>query len=303
MYAVNPIPVNKSSVAADRAFIGSAPHHASTAATASTAVTMHRVTVCTVSPQTSPAFESHASPGLLSQLSPSEPPVLGHRGTPRRLSWDRLADCNLSISHRPRRGPPPAPPAAMGHTRVMPSSAASAPYTWDDFVALEEDDPRELIDGELVEVEVPGWKHEKIVAALCFFLRTWAEAGRGGHVIASGYKLRISDRRGVMPDVQFYRQGNDVSVDQDSGLVRGRPDLVVEVVSPSSQRYDRVIKLRWYAQLGIPEYWLVDGAARTIERLVLRDGAYVIAASLAEDEIFRPESFDGLEIPLSKLWG
>jgi Uma2 family endonuclease len=105
-----------------------------------------------------------------------------------------------------------------------------------------------------------------------------------------------------MPDVQFYRRGNEVSLDQDSGLVRGRPDLVVEVVSPSSQRYDRVTKLRWYAQLGIPEYWLVDAAARTLERLVLRDGAYVIAASLAEDETFRPQSFEGLEIPLAKLW-
>ncbi len=190
----------------------------------------------------------------------------------------------------------------MGHTRIMPSSAAAAPYTWDDFVALGEDDPRELIDGQLVEVEVPGLKHESIVAALCFFLRTWAEAGHGGRAVASGYKIRVSERRGVMPDVQFYRRGNEVSLDQDSGLVRGRPDLVVEVVSPSSQRYDRVTKLRWYAQLGIPEYWLVDAAARTLERLVLRDGAYVIAASLAEDETFRPQSFEGLEIPLAKLW-
>ena len=184
----------------------------------------------------------------------------------------------------------------------MTSSAASAPYTWDDFIALEEDDPRELIDGELVEVEVPGSKHEEIVATLCFFLRTWVEAGHGGRVLASGYKVRISDRRGVMPDVQYYRRGNEALVGQDAGLVRGRPDLVVEIVSPSRQRYDRVTKLRWYAQLGVPEYWLVDGAAKTLERLVLREGTYAIAASLAEDETFRPESFDGLEIPLSKLW-
>ena len=190
----------------------------------------------------------------------------------------------------------------MGHTRVMPSSAASAPYTWDDFVALEEDDLRELIDGELVEVEVPKWNHEQIVGMLCFFLVAWARGGRGGRLAPSGYKLRISDRRGVMPDVQFYRKGNDAPLDQQNGLVTGRPDLVVEIVSPSSQRYDRVTKLRWYAQLGIPEYWLIDGAARTLERLVLRDGTYAIAMSLAEDETFRPESFDGLEIPLSELW-
>jgi Uma2 family endonuclease len=94
----------------------------------------------------------------------------------------------------------------MGHTPHMPSSAAAAPYTWDDFVALDEDDPRELIDGELVEVEVPRGKHERIVSLLCFFLEAWANTGPGGRAYASGYKLRVSDRRGLMPDVQFYRK-------------------------------------------------------------------------------------------------
>jgi Uma2 family endonuclease len=184
----------------------------------------------------------------------------------------------------------------------MPSSAASAPFTWDDFVALEEDDPRELIDGELVEVEVPTWSHEKVVGWLVFFLRAWAEGGRGGHVVPSGYKVRVSDRRGVMPDVQFYRRDNDIAAEQQAGLIRGRPDLVVEVISPSSTRYDRVTKLRYYAQLGIPEYWMVDPGARTVERLVLADASYVIAGSCSDSEPFRPASFDGLEIPLAKLW-
>ena len=51
----------------------------------------------------------------------------------------------------------------------MASRSATAPnagYTWDDFIALEEDDLRELIDGELVEVEVPTGRHEQIVIAL-----------------------------------------------------------------------------------------------------------------------------------------
>jgi Uma2 family endonuclease len=190
----------------------------------------------------------------------------------------------------------------MGHTPGMPSSSASAPYTWDDFVALEEDDLRELIDGELVEVEVPTWSHEVITGWLVFFLRAWAEAAHGGCVVASGYKVRISDRRGVMPDVQFYRAGNEAGAEQPDGLARGRPDLVVEVVSPSSARYDRVTKLRWYAQLGVPEYWLVDPSARTLERLLLQGGTYVIAAALADTETFRADTFEGLEIPLAKLW-
>jgi Uma2 family endonuclease len=105
-----------------------------------------------------------------------------------------------------------------------------------------------------------------------------------------------------MPDVQFYRRGNDAVRDQEQGLVRGRPDLVVEVVSASSRRFDRVKKLRWYAQLGVPEYWLVDPETRTLERLVLQDGAYVIADALEGDETFRPEGFEGLVIPLARLW-
>jgi Uma2 family endonuclease len=185
----------------------------------------------------------------------------------------------------------------------MPAHAAKASYTWDDFLELEEDDRRELIDGELVEVEVPTRTHEEIVALLVYYVTAWVMAGRGGHVLASGYKVRIGERRGVMPDVQFFRRGNGPSPEHEKGLASGHPDLAVEVISPSSQRYDRVTKLRWYAQIGVPEYWLVDGNARTLEQLVLRDGAYVIAASLEGDETFRPESFEGMEIPLARLWG
>jgi Uma2 family endonuclease len=105
-----------------------------------------------------------------------------------------------------------------------------------------------------------------------------------------------------MPDVQFYRRENDVAAEQQAGLARGRPDLVVEVISPCSTRYDRVTKLRYYAQLGIPEYWMIDPQARTVERLVLGDGSYVIAGSCSDSETFQPPSFDGLEIPLAKLW-
>ncbi len=192
----------------------------------------------------------------------------------------------------------------MPHTPLMTEAQTSTgPYTWDDFVALEEDDLRELIDGELVEVEVPTNDHEHIVLRIGGALAAWIDAGHGGRAVASGYKVRVTNRRGVMPDVQYFCADNDAWREQQQGLVRGRPDLVVEIVSPSSGRYDRVKKLRWYARLGIPEYWLIDSADRTLERLVLRDGMYAIAESLADDETFRPPSFDGLEIPLSKLWG
>jgi Uma2 family endonuclease len=179
---------------------------------------------------------------------------------------------------------------------------SEGPYTWEDFITLDEDDLRELIDGHLVEVEVPTKAHERIAFLIAFFLEGWAQARDAGMTLGAGYKIRISKKRGVMPDVQFYRKGN-YPRGQEHGLVEGKPDLAVEISSPSSVRYDRVKKMRWYAQIGVPEYWIADPATRSICRLVLHDGKYTIADAVDDDDIvFAPASFEGLEIPLAKLW-
>jgi Uma2 family endonuclease len=190
--------------------------------------------------------------------------------------------------------------AAMPHPGLVES--ASGPYTWDDFIRLDEDDLRELIDGQLVEVEVPKLPHGHAVATLVSILYAWAGQRSAGRVLPSGYKISISKKRGVMPDVQFYRADNPAPAGQDDGLEQGRPDLVIEVVSPTSRRYDRVTKLAWYAALGVPEYWIVDPEERTLERLTLAAEHYVIADALEGDALFRPPSFEGLELPLRKLW-
>ena len=182
-----------------------------------------------------------------------------------------------------------------------PTAEPRRRHRWRDFVGLPEDDLRELIDGELVEVEVPGPEHEQIVATLIFHLQSWVRPRAAGRVLGSGYKLRLSDHRGVMPDVQLL--SNQTWSDRGAqGLERGRPELVIEVLSPSSRRHDRVTKLRWYAELGVPEYWIVDPEACTLERLTLHEGRYLIAQAGTGEDVFRPSSFEGLEIPLGELW-
>ena len=172
--------------------------------------------------------------------------------------------------------------------------------TWSDFVELDEDDRRELVDGCLMEGDVPTKTHERIVATLIALLTQWCWARGMGDVLASGYKVRIDERRGVMPDVQLYRDGLPEA--QEKGLESGHPDLVIEVISPTSRSRDSVRKLHDYASIGVPEYWLVDPEARTLERLVLRDGLYSIVEALEGDATFAPDAFGGLEIPLERLW-
>jgi Uma2 family endonuclease len=175
------------------------------------------------------------------------------------------------------------------------------PYTWKDFIELDEDDPRELLDGRLVEIEVPTWGHDRIVTVVIAVLETWAWSSNAGDVVSSAYKVRIEDRRGTMPDIQFYRRGNPAA-GQEAGLEHGHPDLAIEVISPSSRSKDSVRKLYDYASIGIPEYWLIDPEARTLERLVLREGTYSLVEALEGSAIFRPEGFEGLEIDLGRLW-
>jgi Uma2 family endonuclease len=177
---------------------------------------------------------------------------------------------------------------------VGASGTHPGPYTWSDFVALPEDDRRELIDGELVETEVPSYAHEAIVVQIVSLLNRWCAATGAGVTLASGAKTRISERRGVMPDAQlFLTEGERAS---------RRPFVVVEIQSPSSRRYDRVVKLGYYASLGVPEYWIVDPEACAFERLVLHGDRYTIADALADDAVVRPESLEGLELPLGELW-
>ena len=114
--------------------------------------------------------------------------------------------------------------------------------------------------------------------------------------------MRIDDRRGVMPDVQFYRDGNTATRSRQA-LEAGHPDLVVEVISETSAKHDRTTKLGYYAQIGVPEYWIVDPGARTLERLRLHGEEYALATFARNEDLFlRPDTFDGLEVPLAELW-
>ena len=173
--------------------------------------------------------------------------------------------------------------------------------TWEEFLDLDEDDPRELVDGELVEIDVPGLPHEWVVTQLTSALNAWALANHAGIVVPSGFKVKIRHDRGVMPDVQLFRTGGRPI--PEKGLDAGAPDLAVEVVSPTSRGFDRMRKLAWYASIGTPEYCLVDPERRTLDRFVLApSGRLELAESLAGDVVFRPTTLEGFALDLATLW-
>ena len=172
--------------------------------------------------------------------------------------------------------------------------------TPEEWAALPEDESGELVDGELVEEEMPSFVHEVVVIWLGALLRAWA-AARGGMVAGSGLKLKVGARRGRMADLVVYFRRGKV---QARGIVTVPPDVIVEIVSPDpkDQRRDRIDKHAEYAAFGVKYYWLVSPDLRTIEILELgADGRYVHAQNLTVGAM-SVVGCDGLMIDLDDLW-
>lgn len=111
--------------------------------------------------------------------------------------------------------------------------------------------------------------------------------------------LTLSEIDVIQPDLVYvsgYRQ-----IVEETRL-NGIPELIVEIISPSSERRDRITKLRIYQNAGVPHYWIVDPEAKTIEPYALKDGVYALRSCAADGETFSYPDFPELTIDLGLLW-
>jgi Uma2 family endonuclease len=161
----------------------------------------------------------------------------------------------------------------------------------------------EIIDDELVVTPSPGTRHQRIVTRLVFTLYGFVEAHDLGEVFVSPFDVLFAEGDYLEPDVLFVRKDRaDVVTDRG---IEGPPDLVVEVLSPSTAERDRGTKLDRYRLYGVPEYWIVDPDGQTVE--VWRLGDDVKAPmSLTRADTLRWEPMAGratLEVALAELFG
>jgi Uma2 family endonuclease len=171
----------------------------------------------------------------------------------------------------------------------------------EEWAALAEDEAGELVDGLLVEEEVPETAHESIVAWLLVTLWSWA-VPRGGFVFGSDLKLAVRPRRGRKPDLSVFLPG--APAPKRGTLVRIPPGIVVEVISssPRDARRDRIEKPDEYAAFGVRFYWLVDPTARSLEIFELgTDGRYIRARAAVAGAVEVPGCAD-LSLDLDALW-
>ncbi|HWI52586.1 MAG TPA: Uma2 family endonuclease [Symbiobacteriaceae bacterium] len=141
-------------------------------------------------------------------------------------------------------------------------------FTYEDYLLLPEDKRYELIEGELLVTPAPATRHQRILLKLAVRLSVYSEANGLGQVLPAPCDVILSSENVVQPDV-LYVVRQRLSIINPAGGVHGAPDLVVEILSPSTASRDQVFKRKLYGKYGVREYWVVDPAASTIEVLVL----------------------------------
>lgn len=172
----------------------------------------------------------------------------------------------------------------------------------DDIWDTPEDGNRyEVVDGELYVSPPPLESHQRASVNLLGFLWQHVRQHRLGRLYSAPFGVVLDDENGVQPDLVY------VSREREGLLVErgleGAPDLVVEILSRSTQARDRGVKMKRYAASGIPHYWIVDPRTRTLEAYRLAEEGYELAGSHGPGSVFSPELFPGLEIPIDELWG
>lgn len=158
-------------------------------------------------------------------------------------------------------------PSAAEQIMAMPA-LRSRPWTLEQVEELiEQRDgyfPRyELADGELLVTPAPSQRHQLIAFELAVLLRSYVLDTQLGDVRLGPGAVHLDNRSYFEPDVYVVPALNGRR--QSSKIPVSRLLLVVEVPSPSSSRHDRITKRKYFQRHGVPDYWVVDGAACTFE--------------------------------------
>ena len=186
----------------------------------------------------------------------------------------------------------------------MAEATTRTKLTYEDFLQLPDDGKRhEIIDGVHYVTASPVPRHQLIVGNLHNIIKNFLRQHDLGEVFLSPLDVLFTDFDIVEPDL-IYLSRERWSVVTEANL-QGSPDLVVEVLSPSTRSRDRGIKKKLYERSDVSEYWIVDPDAETIE--VYRRSATGRLPRVAELSRERGEALStpllaGLEIPLAELF-
>jgi Uma2 family endonuclease len=180
------------------------------------------------------------------------------------------------------------------------SLAQERTYTYADYVKWDDQTRYELIDGVAYAMASPSRLHQKISIEISRQLSNFLR-GKPCEVYNAPFDVRLNansfDDIVVQPDILVVCDESKL----DAGSVKGAPDMIIEILSPSNRRHDTVTKLRLYQQTGVREYWMVDPDFQTVQVYILENDKYIVS-TYSGDDIVPVHVLEGCEINLADVF-
>ena len=160
----------------------------------------------------------------------------------------------------------------------------------------------EFINGEVIVHSPARRAHTLVTLQTATLLSQYVVRHALGEVHSEKTLIRCR-RNDYEPDICFFQTARTVGWDENT-LVYPPPDLIVEVLSPSTERNDRTIKFQDYAAHGVGEYWIIDADAQVIEQYTLTPGetAYTLLARATLSDRLRSPTLQGFDVPAAALF-
>ena len=171
-------------------------------------------------------------------------------------------------------------------------------FTYEHYVLFPEDgNQHELIDGDHYMNPAPVPYHQKLSRHIQFQLFAAIEVRGHGDVIDAPIDVQFSDYDVVQPDLVVVLKDNRIIT---TTKLKGAPDLVVEILSPSTSKRDESLKKELYERNGVPEYWIVDPDEKVVRQYRLADGSYAEAERCTDEVTFA--GLSGVTVDLTRVW-
>ena len=174
-------------------------------------------------------------------------------------------------------------------------------FTYEDYKHTPDDKRYELLDGELIMAPAPNLGHQDVAARLGWRLMRFVEEKDLGKAFPAPCDVVLSNTDVVQPDLLFVsREREHVLLGGEN--VMGPPDLVVEILSPSTSARDRTVKSVLYARHGVSEYWLADPEAKTITVMLLGESGFELEAIYGKGQTLTSPTLRGFEVDLDEIF-
>jgi Uma2 family endonuclease len=172
-------------------------------------------------------------------------------------------------------------------------------WTYGGYLALNDDTALEIINGKAFKSPAPDLLHQRWARKIFLAVERHIEAHCPGEVFFAPVDVVLDEKNVVQPDLVYVSIAR-ASILEHRGIM-GAPDLVVEIISPTSLRRDRYDKRELYARFGVKEFWLADVANRSIDILSLQKGVYQLLSCATNEGKIRSEILSGFELDLAVL--